>query len=96
MRTLRTSVGAATGNYRGTKGMPEMQEPVLEHAPSEAQNPQVTDGKLAQNACIDKSVTTKGLSTENGQVYCHYTMVVGKWGTNEILSMSEPVYSRVE
>jgi hypothetical protein len=58
MRTLRASMGAATGNQRGTKGMPEVQKPVLEHAPSEAQNPQVTGDTLAQNSAIDKGVTS--------------------------------------
>lgn len=94
MRTLRTSVGAATGNQRGTKGMPEMQEPVLEHAPSEAQNPQVTGDTLAQNDCIDKSVTTNGLSTENGRKWVTYTMDVwidSSAKTARMISMTEPV-----
>jgi len=38
---LRTSVGAATGNHRGTKSMSEVQEPLLEHTPTEAQNSKV-------------------------------------------------------
>jgi hypothetical protein len=41
--------------------MPEVQKSVLEHAPSEAQNSQVTGSKLAQNDCIDNSVTTEDL-----------------------------------
>jgi hypothetical protein len=50
MRTLWSPMGAATGNHRGTEGMPEVQKPVLEYAPTEAQNPQVTDDILAQNS----------------------------------------------
>jgi len=45
-------MGAATGNQRGTKGMPEVQKPVLEHAPTEAQNPQVTGDILTQNSTV--------------------------------------------
>lgn len=38
--------------------MPEVQKPVLEHAPTEAQNPQVTDGKIAQNSGVVNLVTS--------------------------------------
>jgi hypothetical protein len=47
MRTVPTQVGAATGNHRGTKGMPEVQEPVLEHAPTETREEEITrDGDV--------------------------------------------------
>jgi len=90
MRTLWSPVGAATGNQRGTKGMPEVQKPVLEHAPTEAQNPQVTGVTLAQNSDIVKSVTC----TENVRKWRTYTMDV--WidpvaRTATLLSMTEPV-----
>jgi len=42
MRTVPTQVGAATGNHRGTKGMPEVQKPVLEHAPTETRKEEIT------------------------------------------------------
>jgi len=51
-------MGAATGNQRGTKGMPEVQKPLLEHAPTEAQNPQVTGDTLAQNSDVVNLVTS--------------------------------------
>lgn len=52
MRTMWTPMGAASGNQRGTKGMPEVQKPVLEHAATEAQNPQVTGDTVAQNGAV--------------------------------------------
>jgi len=63
MRTLWSPVGATTGNHGGTKGMPEVQKPVLEYAPTEAQNPQVTDDTLSHNVSLVKSYTC----TENGR-----------------------------
>ena len=36
MRKVPTQVSATTGNNGRTKGMPEVQKPVLEHAPTEA------------------------------------------------------------
>jgi hypothetical protein len=33
MRALRAHVGAPAGQQRGAKGVPEVQESVLEHAP---------------------------------------------------------------
>jgi hypothetical protein len=41
MRTVPTQMGAARDN-RGTKGMPEMQKPVLEHAASETREEEIT------------------------------------------------------
>jgi hypothetical protein len=36
MRTVPTYVGAATGKYRGTEGMPEVQKPLLEYPTEDA------------------------------------------------------------
>jgi len=38
MRTVPTHVGAATRHNRGTKSMPKVQKPVLEHPTAEARN----------------------------------------------------------
>jgi hypothetical protein len=65
MRTMSTQMGSTAGNNGRTEGLPEVQEPVLEHAPTEAQNPQVTGVTLAQNSGVVKSVN----SPENGQVW---------------------------
>ena len=58
MRKVPTQVGATTGNNGRTEGMPEVQEPVLEHAASETQNAQVTSETLSQNSDVVNLVTS--------------------------------------
>ena len=76
--------------------MPEVQKPVLEHAPTEAQNPQVTDGKIAQNSDVVNLVTsvTEIRKMDKGQKYLSYEMNVWldpETRTATLLSMTEPV-----
>ena len=42
MRKVPTQVGATTGNNGRTEGLPEVQKPVLEHAPTKAREEEIT------------------------------------------------------
>jgi len=92
MRTLWPPVGATTGNHRGTKGMPEVQKPVLEYAPTEAQNPQVTDDTLAQNLPVETTVLQAlDVRKTDNRRWFRYTMDVDFSAGPKLLSMTAPV-----
>ena len=67
MRTLRSSVGAATGFERGTKGMSEVQKPVLEHSPTEAKKQEVAEGILPESNGVVKKVTVRETDVAHGR-----------------------------
>ena len=76
--------------------MPEVQSPVLEHAAPKAVQTSRLDGRLADASLPESKNAVKEVTVRKTDYCCRYTVVVGKWGTNEILSMTEPVYSLVE
>jgi hypothetical protein len=82
-------MGAATGNQRGTEGMPEVQKPVLEYAPTEAQNPQVTDDILTQNTTAATDDLQGPNVRKTDDYYCHYRMGIN-FQTGKLLWMTDP------
>jgi len=69
--------------------MPEVQKPVLEHAPTETRKEEITRGTDVVN------LVTNVTGVRKTDCYCHYKMGIN-FQTGKLLWMTEPVYSLVE
>lgn len=66
MRALRSSMGAATGNHRGTKGMSEVQESLLEQAAPKAIQNQGLDSHLPDESLPKDNPIVKLVTSTDG------------------------------
>ncbi len=95
MRAMRTYVGSTAGNDGGAKGLPEIQESVLEHSPTEAQKPQVMCETLPQNSDVIKLLSRIANATKDGitDIIVSFTGMYRPMAesiTDEIVSLLEP------
>ena len=95
MRTVPTQVGAATGNHRGTEGMPEVQKPVLEHAPTETREEEITRETDVVNSVTSVTNPLSVRKMDSPRVEVSYTMVASL-NPPRCFSMTEPVYKFIE
>ena len=74
--------------------MPEVQKPVLEHAPTEAREEEITRDSDVVNLVTSVTEIRK---TDSPRVEVSYTMET-YWsaGTAKLISMTEPVYKFIE